>query len=149
VFDYDSWLTGYTYDIEQAEASAILAHWAVDNARFYYDGGDDHRALQAIIQAGEKWDDVWHRLLYGWSQASGFWRLIPLVEGIRDDFDEVSGGEEYELTLIKMIEAYIAAPDDARSAQRLLFDAYKASMYDKPFDLEYHTGWVQRFRSWQ
>ncbi len=56
--------------------------------------------------------------------------------------------EPYELTLIKMIEAYIDADDDHRSAQRLLFDAYQASMYDKPFDREYHATWVQRFRSW-
>ncbi len=55
---------------------------------------------------------------------------------------------EPELSLLKMIDAYINADDDARSAQRLLFDAYQASMYDKPFDLEYHTDWVRRFRSW-
>ncbi len=54
-----------------------------------------------------------------------------------------------ELTLIQMIEAYINADDDARSAHRLLLDAYQASMYDKPFDREYHALWIQRFRSWQ
>ena len=55
---------------------------------------------------------------------------------------------DYELTLINMIQAYIDAHDDHRSAHRLLLDAYQASMYDKPFDKEYHAGWIQRFRSW-
>ena len=56
---------------------------------------------------------------------------------------------DYELTLVNMIQAYIDADDDHRSAQRLLFDAYQASMYDKPFDKEYHALWIQRFRSWE
>ena len=56
--------------------------------------------------------------------------------------------EPYELTLVKMIEAYINADDDHRSGHRLLLDAYQASMYDKPFDQEYHAAWIQRFRSW-
>jgi len=55
---------------------------------------------------------------------------------------------EHDMSLVKMIEYYINANDDARSAQRLLYDAYKASMYDKPFDQEYHNTWIQRFRSW-
>lgn len=59
-----------------------------------------------------------------------------------------NGGDPYELTLVKMIAAYIDAHDDHRSAHRLLLDAYQASMYDKPFDREYHALWIQRFRSW-
>jgi len=59
-----------------------------------------------------------------------------------------AGAEEYELTLVKIIEAYIDADDDHRSAHRLLLDAFQASMYDKPFDLQYHSDWVKRFRSW-
>jgi len=51
-------------------------------------------------------------------------------------------------TLIDFIEAYINADDDHRSAHRLLLDAYQSSMYDKPFDQEYHAQWVKRFRSW-
>ena len=55
-----------------------------------------------------------------------------------------------EVTLESMIAAVIApdAHDDHRSAWVLLWDAYRASMYDKPFNLEYHTGWVERFKSW-
>lgn len=148
MYDYDGWLVGWTYDIEQAEISAIQAHYAVDNARMYYDDNDESRALNSIITAGERWDDVWDRLLYGWTQSSGFWRIISLVDGIHTDFDELCNGDPYELTLIKMIEAYIAADDDHRSAHRLLLDAYQASMYDKPFDKEYHAAWIRRFRSW-
>jgi len=77
------------------------------------------------------------------------WDTSSLYESMYWGNKDVPAGGDYELTLVKMIEAYIDAPDDARSAQRLLFDAYTASMYDKPFDMEYHTGWVQRFRSWQ
>ncbi len=53
-----------------------------------------------------------------------------------------------ELTIIDLLAAYIDAEDDHRSAWQLLTDAYKASMYDKPFNKEYHSTWIQRFRSW-
>jgi len=56
---------------------------------------------------------------------------------------------EHDLSLVKWIEWYIDAKDDHRSAHRLLLDAYQASMYDKPFDKEYHASWIQRFRSWE
>lgn len=55
---------------------------------------------------------------------------------------------EHDMSLVKWIEWYINSNDDHRSAHRLLLDAYQASMYDKPFDQEYHNSWVQRFRSW-
>jgi len=54
-----------------------------------------------------------------------------------------------EITIVDLIAAYIDAEDDHRSAWQLLTDAYKASMYDKPFDLEYHKTWVQRFMQWR
>lgn len=57
--------------------------------------------------------------------------------------------DEYELTLIKMLGAYIAAPEIDRRSHRYLLDAFRASMYNKPFDLSYHTEWVRRFATWE
>ncbi len=78
--------------------------------------------------------------VYGHSSSFNYTYWYYVHQGLYD--------KEPELSLLAMIAAYIAADDDARSAQRLLFDAYQASMYDKPFDLEYHAAWVARFRSW-
>ena len=78
--------------------------------------------------------------VYGHSSSFNYVYWINVHQGLYD--------QESELSLVAMIEAYITADDDARSAQRLLFDAYQASMYDKPFDMEYHSDWVRRFRSW-
>lgn len=121
-----SWVTGYN-NAANHHADAET-HWGL---------GQDHEAIQDILlelydirQMGNE--------LGGWIpydyKGPIWWYLTNCVT---------------ELTLIQMIEAYINADDDARSAHRLLLDAYQASMYDKPFDREYHALWIQRFRSWQ
>lgn len=55
---------------------------------------------------------------------------------------------EHEMSLAKWLGYYIWAPDDVRAGHRMLLDAYHSSMYDKPFDAEYHALWVQRFSTW-
>ncbi len=99
---------------------------------------EDHLAIEDILselydirQMGSQWGG-WDPYSY---EGPIWWYLKNCVA-------------EYDLTLVKIIEAYIAADDDHRSAHRLLLDAYQASMYDKPFDQEYHASWIQRFRSW-
>lgn len=128
----------------------LKTHWAATNSNLFlaYDGCPDpvdrthfyhmYAAIQKIqlfltVLTRHTWDT--------WDHSSFF-------ESIYWANKDTPGGVEYELTLVKMIEAYINADDDHRSAHRLLLDAYQASMYDKPFDREYHAAWIQRFRSW-
>lgn len=57
--------------------------------------------------------------------------------------------KEVDVSWPNIILAYLDAEDNERSAWQLLVDAYQASMYDKPFDLEYHKNWVRRFKEWR
>ena len=110
-------------------------------------GNDPVQIYEFLLLCGSV-EHLWYAVRY----LGELWTAAPdqssLYESVYWANKDAPGGEVYELTLIKMIEAYVAADDDHRSAQRLLFDAYQASMYDKPFDKEYHALWVQRFRSW-
>lgn len=118
-------------------ASAALSGVSdpVDKTHFGYLVYAVQLIQQAFVLMGDYTESIYnHSHFY----ESVFWAAQP-----------GEAPEEYELTLIKIIEAYLDANDDARSAQRLLFDAYKASMYDKPFDEEYHALWIQRFQSWE
>ncbi len=108
------------------------------DAQAHWNAGEDHLAIEDMLLSMY---DIRHMGL-----EFGGWIPYDLEGPIWYYLTNCVG--EYELTLVKMIEAYIAADDDHRSAQRLLFDAYQASMYDKPFDQEYHALWIQRFRSW-
>ena len=65
------------------------------------------------------------------------------------DAHTIAEAEAEEFTILALIAAYTNAEDDHRSAWQLLTDAFKASMYDKPFDLEYHKTWVARFKEWR
>lgn len=78
---------------------------------------------------------------------NGTWSdITEALYWINDNWPTADG---YELTWLKVIESYLDADDDHRSAWQLLADAYHASMYDKPFDLEYHKTWVARFKEWR
>lgn len=117
---------------------------AVSTAVTYWLGGDDHLALYYAIQALSPIKYMLYRLYDANYPSIGEFAVPYYLE-------HCTGGDpppEYELTWLKVIESYIAADDDHRSGWQLLVDAYKASMYDKPFDLEYHTMWVKRFKSW-
>jgi len=148
VFDYEDFVTRiddmcvgaryWSHDAEQNMTAAIY-QWGL---------GNDHLCLFETMKTAQSLQKCTDYLAPFKNLLYGLWNLERLGNGILDDFTNLCNGEEYELTLVKMIEAYIAADDDHRSAQRLLFDAYQASMYDKPFDKEYHANWVQRFRSW-
>ena len=137
--EFDDFLADFytQYDSSRAFGASCRIDW--NNAKISYDGGDDHAALGSLLSSVDKLIDSW---LY-WHDTYTFpyprYNLVKLLDITGTRLDDLEVGAGYELTLIKMIEAYIDAPDDARSAQRLLFDAYKASMYDKPFDREYHA----------
>jgi len=132
--DFDPVKTWHTTAGTHAQAAFDGCPDPVDRTHFYrlYDAVQSIRSCLTVLLNLTR--DTWDQ--------SSFWESVYWAN------KDVPAGPEYELTLIKMIEAYIKADDDHRSAQRLLFDAYQASMYDKPFDREYHAQWIQRFRSW-
>lgn len=113
------------------------------NAYVAYLAADYPLAINYLCQScGNLVDCVEYLIDYGYP-SGGLYSIQAFLD------QHTGAGEEYEFTLVKFIAAYIDAEDDHRSAHRLLMDAYKASMYDKPFDMEYHQNWVRRFLSWR
>lgn len=128
------------YDQYKHAQNAIEPAWSAYQAAF---AADDHTndALTNIITAmGQLISTVAHIIDddYPFDEA---YSIVNFLE------HHTAGGEDF--TLLTFIEAYIKADDDHRSAHRLLLDAYQASMYDKPFDMEYHKNWVTRFKQWR
>lgn len=122
-FDYaDSWCTlGY-------------AEWAL---------GNDHNALNYLFGSVANLIDGCWLILKKNYPSSGRYSIPSFLA------DHTVAGDDDDFTLLTFIEAFINADDDHRSAHRLLLDAYQASMYDKPFDMEYHKNWVTRFKQWR
>jgi len=105
----------------------------------HYYAGEDHEAIADILSALSD-------TAYVADLGYGSWEPYPVGGPLFQWLKHYGGGEE--LTLLAFIEAYIEADDDHRTALQLLFDAFQASMYSKPFDMEYHKNWVRRFTSW-
>lgn len=146
--EFDDYLSDFYTQYDNARAWGASCDTDTTNAEIYYAGADDHAALGSLISAVRKLVDSWLIWFDTYTFPYPRYNLVKLLDLIGEFMADPPVGDPYELTLIKMIEAYIDADDDHRSAHRLLLDAYQASMYDKPFDQEYHTNWVQRFRSW-
>lgn len=94
---------------------------------------DNREVLRDLIEAMQYF-------VYGHSSSFNYVNWINVHEGLYN--------WEHDQGLAKWILQYTAAHDDLRAGHRMIIDAYNASMYDKPFDQEYHTLWVQRFKSW-
>ena len=145
---YDTFGAAYADFEDEFAAIKQNLEWAAANAAAALSGVSDPvdkthfgylvYAVQLIQQSFDKMGDYTESIY----NHSHFYESVYWAN--KDQADP----PEYELTLVKIIEAYIAADDDHRTGHRLLLDAYKSSMYDKPFDKEYHALWVQRFRSW-
>ena len=106
------------------------AHWNVNN---------DHLAIEDILHGLSDANTAAGYAGYGYDpfayKGPWWWYFTNCIE---------AGGIEFP----DVIEAFINTKDDIRSGWVLLTDAYRASMYDKPFDAEYHALWIKRFRSW-
>ena len=145
---FDDYLADFYTQYDTARGNYANSTSEVANALTNWNLPDDHAAIRNLITAASKtaeslgeWFDTY---IYGYPR----YNLIKLMTIIDDRLAALEAAGTYDLTLVKMIEAYIDADDDHRSAHRLLLDAYQVSMYDKPFDREYHALWIQRFRSW-
>lgn len=120
--------------------------YAWDNAQLAYLAyidNNDHLAVNYLCQSTAQLANSIEYILDEHYPSSGKYSILAFL----DEHTEV--GEAEEFTLLTFIAAFINADDDHRSAHRLLLDAYQASMYNKPFDMEYHKNWVARFTQWQ
>ncbi len=131
----------------QASKSYIAnASSRTGQARTHWNANQDHAALDDLIEAVAFVVLVFKQIVYKWDDPV---LSYPLIDVLKLDWEYTNETfPSFDLSFLDIIEAYINADDDHRSGWQLLTDAYQASMYDKPFDLEYHTGWVARFRSW-
>lgn len=149
MFDYDTIFALVESDVGLAGYYSGQGKTDADSALTAYNGGQKDAALQYVILSARHYGDALMQFFNASSMPYPWYRLMGLFDALHQDIEELEPSPPYTLTLIKFIEAYINAEDDHRSAHRLLLDAYQASMYDKPFDMEYHKNWVQRFKQWQ
>ena len=149
MFDYDTIFALVENDVALAAYYGGQGKTDAYSAKTYYDLGNESAALQLVIAAAIHYGDAFSQFFNAASVPYPWYRLMALFDALHQDDEAPEPPPEYELTLVKFIAAYIDAEDDHRSAHRLLLDAYQASMYDKPFDLEYHKTWIRRFLSWR
>ncbi len=111
-------------------------------------GNDPVQIYEFLLLCGSV-EHLWYAVRY----LGELWQSAPdqssLYESVYWAYKDVPNGGEYELTLNKMLGAYISADELERRNHLLLTDAFRATMFDKPFDKEYHAFWVRTFKSWE
>lgn len=100
---------------------------------------EDHEAIEDILSGLSDANIAAGYAGYGYAPfdyvGPWWWYLTNCVEAV---------------TLEAMDMAFMSpdAKDVDREVWVLLQDAYRATMYEKPFNLEFHSYWIKQFTSW-
>ncbi len=140
----NEWIAIIQWNYEQADYWGIRFGNSIYNAGVSlklhdYDGAGDH--LKASRQNFSYFRDSIMTLQDGDSFAT-----IHAFRTIRDDWPEAA--EPYDLTMADIIATMlIAAPDDVKWIVGII-DAYRQSIWDKPFNREFYAALARGFEQW-
>jgi hypothetical protein len=99
-----------------------------------------------------------------WTNALGYVRVAALyLRGGAGDLADVIDSLRYwiqhsliyiddnlggELTMLKIIDAMASSTSDELETFICMEDAFRATLWDKPFNYEWYAGMVRHFKSW-
>ena len=118
-------------------SNRCLDHMA--DAWSHWNAAEDHLAIEDILKGLSDTNVAAGYAGYGYAPfdyvGPWWWYFTNCIEAV---------------TLEAMIQAVISpvALDVDRQVWVLLWDAYRATMYEKPFDLTFHSYWIKQFMTW-
>lgn len=128
----------------QYEANEAIAD--VDRAWVKWSAGDDHLCLNYTLKAVDHLEYGGYDIVgyYMWG-ANGFDSMIPLafkyLKGMIDALEPT-------ITMEQILAAMVAAtPDDVMDFIGLV-DAYRQSVWNRPFDSEFFASMARSFEQW-
>ena len=118
---------------------------SINDAWTHWNAADDHAAIQDILIGFQNLHDaVEYMLCYVWlfDPKTCLAKILQLLEaGI--------GGDEYELTMSDMINTMLTATPDEVQYMVGINDAYRQSIWDRPYNNEFFAALARGFESWE
>jgi hypothetical protein len=124
--------TNLNSSLINAKASYSGASDPVDKLHFGFLEYAVELIITAMRQLGDYTATAWDRSYF---YESIYWSAQPTAT--------------YELTMLKIIDAMVSSTSDELETFICIEDAFRASIWNKPFNYEWYAGMVRAFKSWQ
>lgn len=137
--------------IELLESNYVLANTRradaqaqIDWAWVDWNAGDDHAALVNVLQGMQKHNDALEAII-NYALPLTPKNLLPtILYQMRTEY----GAAAYELTMTKLINCMFTASFEELRSFVGLVDAYRQSLWNKPFDVELWAAIARGFEQW-
>jgi len=146
---YDNWITAFYNENFNAAAGSIGGlTQLVTNASQSHNAGDDHAAQSYIIQALQKIDAGRLDLLDVYTYSFPRYNIVKLFCLADDRLDALEAVGPAEVTMASIISAMFSASNAELKDFIGLNDAYRQSLWNKPFDRAYWAAIARGFEIW-
>jgi hypothetical protein len=116
---------------------------SISNAISYFNGGNDHLALQQLLYAGYYGKYLFQYMMDYYALIADDCSLLESLYWARNDSLPSTP------TMLQIINAMISSNPDELETFICIEDAFRASLWDKPFNYEWYAGMVRAFKSWR
>ncbi len=146
---YDQLIAEYTSRVGQANAHKGTLNLEITEASIDWNAGDDHAAIQDIIQGLqatlEYMVDMLARGFHGWNGAT---YALPTALDRNKACPFITEAPAYDLTMDAIINTMLTA-DPAQTLYYIgLVDAYRQSVWNRPFNREFFAALARGFAEW-
>lgn len=147
--EFDGWLQDFyddNWNLARAQAANMTQD--VNNAQIQHDAGNESDAQQAIINALYKVDNMRLALLDTYQYPYPRYNIFKLFEILDDRLDELEAAEPPEVDMDAILSAMLAATAEQIPYFIGIVDAYRVSLWNKPFNSEFYAALARGFTQW-
>lgn len=143
---YDSLIAELTTHYNLAETETYWARKEVGYAQSHWYGGDDHACLDDLIDAVLR-----NNQAIEWILCQGFFGWNGSSHALTDALDRelacpfITEAPETEVTMAAILSAMITANADDLKMFIGLVDAYRTSLWNKPFNVDFYAALARGF----
>ena len=131
---------------EWAQSDLFEARADYNSARGYWEAADDHAAIDKLISAVEHHNEALENSMadafYGYDGSTN---IVPTALDPAMAFEVA---ESYNLTMGKVLDIMLVATPDEVLYFIGLVDAYRNSVWTKPFNQEFYAALSKGFQEW-
>lgn len=146
---YDQLIAEMHTQHDWAQTYLFWARNHFEDADFHWQALDDHEAIEDILLGVYDNNQAIERVAWG-----GYWgyngstNIIPTALDRNMACPFIDEAPEYELTMANLIQTMLTAdPDEVRYFVGLV-DAYRQSVWNKPFNTEFYAALARGFELW-
>ena len=146
--EYDIRLADFYQDWYEAHWRWQDASGTILEAKSAYDGGDDHAALGKLIDCVIEISGSLGKLYEPYTYDYPRYNNMALFDIIGTFMDAAEPPPAYVFSMAELLQTMLKAESSAIKYFVGLVDAYRQSVWDKPFNAEFYAALAKGFEQW-